>query len=94
MLFWPEFRRDTSLPDVNALLNYGYTVLRAAALAEVCRALTVQAPIPLAASAANASVSSGRPRTSIAVAHARRPWREAANAGPHGLLSLREQIAD
>lgn len=34
-LYWPmmmgrAFRRDTELPDVNALLNYGYTVLRAA----------------------------------------------------------------
>ncbi len=33
--YWPlmmgqEFRRDTDLPDINALLNYGYTVLRAA----------------------------------------------------------------
>ncbi|MDO5657498.1 MAG: type II CRISPR-associated endonuclease Cas1 [Paracoccus sp. (in: a-proteobacteria)] len=33
--YWPmmmgkEFRRDTELPDINALLNYGYTVLRAA----------------------------------------------------------------
>ena len=33
--YWPrmmgeEFRRDTNAPDVNALLNYGYTVLRAA----------------------------------------------------------------
>lgn len=34
-VYWPmimgkSFRRDTGLPDVNALLNYGYTVLRAA----------------------------------------------------------------
>lgn len=33
--YWPMmmgkgFRRDTDLPDINALLNYGYTVLRAA----------------------------------------------------------------
>ena len=33
--YWPrmmgeEFRRDRSAPDLNALLNYGYTVLRAA----------------------------------------------------------------
>lgn len=33
--YWPRmmgerFRRDTNAPDVNALLNYGYTVLRAA----------------------------------------------------------------
>ena len=33
--YWPMmmgkgFRRDTELPDINALLNYGYTVLRAA----------------------------------------------------------------
>lgn len=34
-LYWPmmmgkRFRRDPDLPDINALLNYGYTVLRAA----------------------------------------------------------------
>ena len=34
-LYWPMmmgkgFRRDADLPDINALLNYGYTVLRAA----------------------------------------------------------------
>lgn len=34
-LYWPmmmgkAFRRDAALPDINALLNYGYTVLRAA----------------------------------------------------------------
>ncbi|ABV92150.1 CRISPR-associated protein Cas1 [Dinoroseobacter shibae DFL 12 = DSM 16493] len=34
-LYWPrmmgtEFRRDRTAPDLNALLNYGYTVLRAA----------------------------------------------------------------
>lgn len=33
--YWPMmmgkgFRRDTDLPDINALLNYGYTILRAA----------------------------------------------------------------
>lgn len=27
----PDFRRDSDLPDANALLNYGYTVLRATA---------------------------------------------------------------
>ncbi|WP_238475605.1 CRISPR-associated endonuclease Cas1 [Rhodophyticola sp. CCM32] len=26
----PDFRRDTGASDENALLNYGYTVLRAA----------------------------------------------------------------
>lgn len=30
LLFGPEFRRDRSLPGVNSLLNYGYTVLRSA----------------------------------------------------------------
>jgi CRISPR-associated protein Cas1 len=30
LLFGPDFRRDRNLPGVNALLNYGYTVLRAA----------------------------------------------------------------
>ncbi|GAB1362036.1 type II CRISPR-associated endonuclease Cas1 [Rhodobacter sp.] len=34
-LYWPmmmgkRFRRDPDLPDINALLNYGYTILRAA----------------------------------------------------------------
>ncbi|MDO5612902.1 MAG: type II CRISPR-associated endonuclease Cas1 [Paracoccus sp. (in: a-proteobacteria)] len=34
-IYWPlimgrDFRRDKDLPDINALLNYGYTVLRAA----------------------------------------------------------------
>ncbi len=34
-VYWPlmmgkTFRRDADLPDINALLNYGYTVLRAA----------------------------------------------------------------
>lgn len=34
-LYWPmimgkSFRRDANLPDINAILNYGYTVLRAA----------------------------------------------------------------
>lgn len=34
-LYWPmmmgkPLRRDPDLPDINALLNYGYTVLRAA----------------------------------------------------------------
>ncbi|MEQ9146613.1 MAG: type II CRISPR-associated endonuclease Cas1 [Parvibaculaceae bacterium] len=29
LLFGPDFRRDRSLPGTNALLNYGYTVLRA-----------------------------------------------------------------
>lgn len=30
LCFGPDFRRDRDLPGVNALLNYGYTVLRAA----------------------------------------------------------------
>jgi CRISPR-associated protein Cas1 len=30
LLFGPEFRRDQNAPGTNALLNYGYTVLRAA----------------------------------------------------------------
>lgn len=30
MLLGADFRRDQSRPDINALLNYGYTVLRAA----------------------------------------------------------------
>ena len=30
LLFGPRFRRDPDSPDVNGLLNYGYTVLRAA----------------------------------------------------------------
>ena len=30
LLMGPDFRRDTDKPDVNGLLNYGYTVLRAA----------------------------------------------------------------
>ncbi|WP_256947319.1 CRISPR-associated endonuclease Cas1 [Haematobacter genomosp. 1] len=34
-IYWPmmigkTFRRNADLPDINALLNYGYTVLRAA----------------------------------------------------------------
>lgn len=29
-MFGPEFRRDQNAPGTNALLNYGYTVLRAA----------------------------------------------------------------
>lgn len=29
LLFGPEFRRDRSAPGINAMLNYGYTVLRA-----------------------------------------------------------------
>jgi CRISPR-associated protein Cas1 len=33
-----DFRRARSLPGVNALLNYGYTVLRAAAVRSVCAA--------------------------------------------------------
>lgn len=41
--YWPmmmgkEFRRDTDLPDINALLNYGYTVLRAATARAVAAA--------------------------------------------------------
>lgn len=30
LLMGPDFRRDATKPDVNSLLNYGYTVLRAA----------------------------------------------------------------
>jgi CRISPR-associated protein Cas1 len=30
LVFGPDFRRDRGLPGINALLNYGYTVLRAA----------------------------------------------------------------
>ncbi|MBS3910446.1 MAG: type II CRISPR-associated endonuclease Cas1 [Hydrogenophaga sp.] len=30
LLFGPEFRRDQNAPGTNAMLNYGYTVLRAA----------------------------------------------------------------
>jgi CRISPR-associated protein Cas1 len=30
LVFGPDFRRDRSLPGVNGLLNYGYTVLRSA----------------------------------------------------------------
>ena len=67
---------------------------RAAALAEVGRNVTVQAAMPLAISAPNEVTSPGKPWTRIAVAHARRPWREAAYAGPHGMLPLRAQIAD
>lgn len=42
-LYWPmmmgkAFRRDANLPDINALLNYGYTVLRAAAARAVVAA--------------------------------------------------------
>lgn len=42
-LYWPmmmgqDFRRDTGLPDINALLNYGYTVLRAATARSVVAA--------------------------------------------------------
>jgi CRISPR-associated protein Cas1 len=41
--YWPlmmgkAFRRDTDLPDINALLNYGYTVLRAATARAVAAA--------------------------------------------------------
>ena len=41
--YWPmmmgkAFRRDADLPDVNALLNYGYTVLRAATARAVAAA--------------------------------------------------------
>lgn len=41
--YWPmmmgkDFRRDTDLPDINALLNYGYTVLRAATARAVAAA--------------------------------------------------------
>lgn len=37
-LFGPEFRRDRSAGGVNALLNYGYAILRAAAARAVCAA--------------------------------------------------------
>lgn len=42
-LYWPmmmgrDFRRDADLPDVNGLLNYGYTVLRAATARAVAAA--------------------------------------------------------
>lgn len=42
-IYWPMmmgkgFRRDTDMPDVNALLNYGYTVLRAATARAVAAA--------------------------------------------------------
>lgn len=41
--YWPrmmgaDFRRDTGAGDTNALLNYGYTVLRAAAACSVVAA--------------------------------------------------------
>ena len=41
--YWPlmmgsDFRRDATAADVNALLNYGYTVLRAATARAVCAA--------------------------------------------------------
>ncbi|MGB0505142.1 MAG: type II CRISPR-associated endonuclease Cas1 [Pikeienuella sp.] len=38
LMMGPEFRRDTSGHDENALLNYGYTVLRAAAARAVVAA--------------------------------------------------------
>lgn len=37
-LFGPDFRRDRDAPDANALLNYGYIVLRAAVARAVCAA--------------------------------------------------------
>ncbi|MBA4491753.1 type II CRISPR-associated endonuclease Cas1 [Paracoccus sp. S1E-3] len=42
-VYWPmmmgkDFRRDADLPDINALLNYGYTVLRAATARAVAAA--------------------------------------------------------
>lgn len=42
-IYWPMmmgkgFRRDVDLPDINALLNYGYTVLRAATARAVAAA--------------------------------------------------------
>ncbi|AMY71135.1 CRISPR-associated endonuclease Cas1 [Frigidibacter albus] len=42
-IYWPmmmgkAFRRDADLPDINALLNYGYTVLRAATARAVAAA--------------------------------------------------------
>ncbi len=37
-LFGPEFRRDRGAEDVNAMLNYGYAILRAATARAVCAA--------------------------------------------------------
>ena len=38
LMFGKEFRRDRDLPGVNALLNYGYTILRSATARSVCSA--------------------------------------------------------
>jgi len=38
LLFGPEFRRDQGAPGTNALLNYGYAVLRAAVARAICAA--------------------------------------------------------
>jgi len=38
LLFGPEFRRDPDLEGVNLLLNYGYTVLRAATVRAIMKA--------------------------------------------------------
>jgi CRISPR-associated protein Cas1 len=38
MMMGKGFRRDADLPDINALLNYGYTVLRAATIRAVVAA--------------------------------------------------------
>ncbi len=36
LLFGPDFRRDTDADGINALLNYGYAVLRAATARAIC----------------------------------------------------------
>ncbi len=36
LLFGPEFRRDRDAPGVNAMLNYGYAVLRSATARAIC----------------------------------------------------------
>lgn len=38
LLFGKEFRRDRALPGINALLNYGYTILRSATARSICGA--------------------------------------------------------
>ena len=38
LLFGEEFRRDRNLPGINALLNYGYTILRSATARSICAA--------------------------------------------------------
>lgn len=42
-LYWPDlmgnqFRRDRSEPGINAMLNYGYTILRSSTLRAICAA--------------------------------------------------------